>query len=358
MAKIALITDTHFGVRNDSMIFHDYFDKSMKFFFDTLDKRKIKHCIHLGDLFDRRKYLNFLTASKCRTSFLEQLDKRHIDTHIIAGNHDEYHKNSHVINALEEIVGSKYATISHTAIPKIVTIDGLPILLLPWITDSNMEMSLNAISKAKAEIVMGHLEISGFEMYKGSVQEHGMDRKVVDRFDAVFTGHYHHKSSSGNIHYLGAFAEFYWSDYNDPRGFHIFDTKTRKIEFIENPNKIFHMISYDDLKTEDIMSYVDNLNVSKYKDCYMRVVCVNRTNLYAFDALIDKIHKAGPADLSVVEDAISFIDNNENEDVDSAQDTPNILNSYIDGLTLPVENDIMKDYLQQVYVESLSVESI
>ena len=66
MSKIALIGDTHFGIRNDSPIFHEYFKRSLKYFFDYIDDNKIQHIIHLGDLFDRRKFLSYLTASVCR----------------------------------------------------------------------------------------------------------------------------------------------------------------------------------------------------------------------------------------------------------------------------------------------------
>ena len=53
--KIALITDTHWGARNDSVIFADYFSKFYdNVFFPYIDDHNIKTCIHLGDVVDRR----------------------------------------------------------------------------------------------------------------------------------------------------------------------------------------------------------------------------------------------------------------------------------------------------------------
>ena len=51
-----------------------------------------------------------------------------------------------------------------------------------------------------------------------------------------------------------------WSDYNCPKGFHIFDTDTRELERIENPLPIFKKLSYDDTKEN-----YDNLDLSSYE---------------------------------------------------------------------------------------------
>jgi len=58
--KIAIIADVHFGIRNDNPLFHDV---HTRFFFDHffpyLRANNIKTLVSLGDLFDRRKYINF-----------------------------------------------------------------------------------------------------------------------------------------------------------------------------------------------------------------------------------------------------------------------------------------------------------
>ena len=361
--KVALITDTHFGVRNDSPVFHEYFERSMRFFFDEIDARGIKHVIHLGDLFDRRKYLNYVTARSCRQTFLEQLEKRNIETHIIAGNHDTYWKNTNDVNSLDEMVTGKYDSI-HTYIhPTSINLGGLDIQLMPWINSNNTEECHRVIANTPAKVLMGHLEINGFELFKGIISDHGDDKDVFSRFRLVCSGHYHHKSTKGNINYLGAFMEHTWADYNDPRGFHIFDTDTLDLEFVQNPYNIFKMMVYDDkfdvpTRSDDMIKAIEKIDYDKFKDCYVKVVCLHRTNPYVFDMMIDRIYKASPIDISVVEDTTYFTGEDEELERIEDGDTISLISNYIKCLTLPVENAKMTDYMKDLYVEAISLEHV
>ena len=258
MAKIALVTDTHAGVRNDNPAFQSYQKKCWKWFFDYLDEHEIKHVIHLGDIYDRRKYVNFMSAKRLREDFLEPLEERNIECHIIVGNHDMYYKDTHEVNALDEVVAGRYNCIRIHSVPDIVSIDGLDIQLMPWITDSNRAQAIEAINKPKAPILMGHLELNGFQMFRGAISDHGMDRDAFNKFDSVYSGHYHHRSTIGNITYIGALGEYTWSDYDDPRGFTILDTDTRETTFLRNPYRMFRLAKYDDVSNPNIIEKIQN----------------------------------------------------------------------------------------------------
>jgi len=358
MALIAMPTDTHAGVRNDNPAFQLYQKRCWEWFFKHIDEHNIKHVIHLGDIYDRRKYVNFMSAMRLREDFFEPLAERNIETHIIVGNHDMYYKDTHVVNALEEVVRGRYSNISIYSVPTVISIHGLDIQLMPWITDSNREEAMEAIMKPKADIMMGHLELNGFTMHKGAISDHGMDRSVFDKFDKVYSGHYHHRSTIGNVSYIGAFGEYTWADYNDPRGFSVLDTETRNLEFIQNPYRMFRIAKYDDVAEPNIIEKIQKTDFSKYKDCYIKLVVVNKSNPYAFDLLFDSLYKAGPLDIQIVEDASVLIDNEDDMEVDEAEDTSTILRKYIAGLTLPVDNDKMKNFMLDIYNEALQVETV
>jgi UDP-2,3-diacylglucosamine pyrophosphatase LpxH len=323
-------------------------------FFSFLRAQNIKNIICLGDLYDRKKYLNFVTADRCAVDFLEIVNKE-FQMDIILGNHDIYHKNRHDINSLDNQITGRYSNINVISSPITKTYDGTDILLLPWITDSNKDASIKAIDKTKAQIVMGHLELDGFEMDKGTFKHGGQDPNDFKKFEIVCSGHFHHKSSKNNIHYLGAAYEFNWSDWNDPRGFTIFDTKKRTLEFIQIPYNMFYMLMYDDSAQEnEIKDFIKNTDISYLKDKYVRLVVVKKNNPYLFDMYVDKFYKVSPQDLSIVESSTLFDDGEEIQDISQSENTMTILNKYVDGLKMDEDASKIKEMLREIYLEAIS----
>jgi hypothetical protein len=206
MAILALLTDTHAGVRGDNQNFAAYQRKFFKeVFYPKIDELGIKTVIHLGDIVDRRKYIEFLTAKNLREDVIEPAMQRGLNFHVIIGNHDTRFKGTNEVNVMDLIFReSNYPTLKWYSEAEDVEIDGASILFMPWINSSNRENALAKINESKSSILMGHLEINGFEMYKGTVNDHGDDPKLFDKFDQVFSGHFHHRSRNRNITYLGA----------------------------------------------------------------------------------------------------------------------------------------------------------
>jgi predicted phosphodiesterase len=353
MTTIALITDTHWGCRNDSPVFAKHISRYYKnVFFPYLEEHGINYVVHLGDIVDRRKYINFVTAKNLDNDFIKPIYKNKLFLHAIIGNHDTYFKNTNEINSMNVLYRDN-AHFNYYSEPTEFRIDGCKILFMPWICSDNYEQCMSAIEMTDAQVLFGHLELNGFEMYKGSPNNHGFDPKLFDKFDIVCSGHFHHKSSKGNINYLGAPYEMTWSDYDDPRGFHVFDTSTRELTFIQNNDKIFHKIFYNDADS-DCMEIV-NQDFSQYADCIIKVVVKQKTNLHMFDLFIDKLEKAGVADLQVVEDHLNLNLELDDDLLEEAEDTFSLLNKYASQVSKS-DNEQLTLLLQELYNEALMVE--
>ena len=352
--KIALINDTHAGARGDSLLFNEFFFKFWEgTFFPYLKDNGITHIVHLGDVVDRRKFINYVILNQWRKRFFDVLEREGITMDVIVGNHDVTYKNTNEINAMHELF-DRYDNINVFIDPVERTYDGLQIALMPWINSSNYENSLQFLQDTKSEIVFGHFEISGFEMDRGNVCHGGLDKKIFDRFDMVLSGHFHHKSSDGTIHYLGNQYEITWTDYNDPRGFHIFDTETRELEFISNPFKMFHKLHYDDLNQP--VGYVNTWDLTDMAGAYVKVIVRNKTNTLWFDSLIDRLEKSGVSDVQVVEDHFHLDLESDDDIVSQAEDTLTILRKYVDQIDSTVNKPRLENLLRTLYSEALSVE--
>jgi len=353
--KIALITDTHFGARSDSQIFLDYFSKFYEnIFFPYLAKNNIKTCIHLGDVVDRRKFINFKTLNYLRNNFFNKLWNMQIDTHIIIGNHDVYFKNTNKVNSMVELFSTITGEIEPWIYesPREVVFDDTKILMMPWINNSNYNECIEFINETDAQIMLGHFEISGFEMHQGLWCDSGMDSKIFNKFDMVLSGHFHHKSTNGNISYLGNPYEINWGDYNDTRGFHILDTETRELEFIPNTFKMFHKIYYNDNnKTFEDFKKAD---YSKYEGSFVKIIVTEKNNPYWFDVMIDALYKANVVDVSIVENIdLEFEDD---DMINEAEDTLTILSKYVETLNIKNNKKELDVLLRNLYNEALDTE--
>jgi len=347
--KIALINDTHFGARGDSQLFLDYF---MKFFdgvfFPYLKENDIKTVIHAGDLMDRRKYVNFNILNQIRTKFMDRLRDEGIELHCILGNHDVYYRNTNVINSIRELFGDDLILYEE---PTVVNFDGLDIALLPWMNTENYNQSIDFIKTASAPILIGHLELQGYDVMRGVKYDGGMNPKLFERYEQVFTGHFHCRQEHGNIYYMGTQYQITFADLHEQKGFHVYDTDTREIEFLPNPHKMFHAVTYND---ED--GPVDSAKFDcEYLDgAYVKLYVEEKNHPYSFERFMDKLYDCGVAKITVVEEFDSA-EWTQEEIVDLAQDTVTLINNEIDSLEEVKDKGRMKRLIKELYMESLSV---
>jgi DNA repair exonuclease SbcCD nuclease subunit len=352
--KVAIITDQHFGARNDSQLFLDYFERFYEnTFFPTIDSAGITTVLILGDTFDRRKYVNFFALDRAKKMFFDKLAERNIQVHMLAGNHDTYFKNTNDINS-PDLLLREYDNINVIDTPQTIHLKyddvSADVCMMPWICPDNYVDSMEELKNTSADICMGHFEIAGFAMHRGMESHDGLSKETFKKFDVVFSGHYHHRSSNGNIHYLGNPYELTWQDYNDPRGFHLFCLSTRELEFIQNPYSVFARIEYDDKGKEPID--LDSLDL---RDCYVKVVVVNKTDVNKFDKFTTKLYNKGCYDIKIIEDFSDFDNGAIDTDID-LEDTMSVLNSFIDSVETDADKEKVKTLMKTLYTEAVNAE--
>ena len=352
--KICILGDSHFAARGDSLDFQKYFKRFYnEVFFHYLKVNDIKSIFQMGDLFDRRKFINFNTLHLCREYFFDRCQILGIKVYTLLGNHDITFKNTLEINSTGLLL-NEYENIEYYDSFETVEFDGVLIDVVPWICDENEKEIFQNIKESKAQICFGHFEIAGFEMDKGNVCDHGLDKKILSKYDIVLSGHFHHKSTNDNITYVGTPYEMTWSDHNDQKGFHIFDTNTREMTFVKNPFTMFNKLIYDDGQTD--FEHWKNYDFESLKDSYVKVIVMNKQNPYLFDTVIDSLYKVGVADLSIVEDFSDTLIDDDSDIVNQAEDTITILSKHIDNLTLDVEPEKLKTLMRELYIEAINTE--
>jgi len=349
--KLVIITDTHFGARNDSAQFDSYFRRFYEEqFFPYLDKTGIKTVIHLGDIFDRRKYINFQILRSCKQYFFDQLQDRGVDLWAIPGNHDTFYKNTNETNSLDLLL-TGYDNINVVQAPLTWTFDELDVDFIPWICDANREAVAEFINRkrTKETFCFGHFELEGYEMFRGITNETGMNPNKLDSYPTVLTGHYHHRSARDNIYYLGSPYEFTWSDYNDPRGFHVFDTHTTELTFIENPNKIFHKIYYDDRAVIP--------SPATFKKACVKVIVAHKGDYPKFDKFIEGLYNNEVIELTIHEDYSEFENEALGTDAINIEDTMTLLSEFVDATETAKDKEKLKTLLKTLYVEAQALET-
>lgn len=352
MNKIAIVTDTHLSVRNDHENLMQYQNEFWaNVFFPKLKQDGIKEIFHLGDFFDKRQFVTVKSLQNLRDNFLPLLDKYDVNMTLIVGNHDILYRNTVEYNSPENIFANNSRI---NVIVEPTEIYG--ILLLPWITKDSYSDTLAVINQTDCKFCFGHFEIAGFEMHKGQVAESGMSSDLFDKFHKVLSGHFHTRSHKRNIYYVGSPFEMTWSDFNDPRGFHYFNTDSGDLEFIKNPESMFFKIEYFS-KNGKVKAHWQPYKPDNISGKFLKIVVVTKESQADLDEFVSCLYQQNPSELQVYE---SKIDVNgvlvEFENSEKCQSNLDIIQDKIKVLEDLNKDDqiLLSNYIHRIYNESAS----
>jgi DNA repair exonuclease SbcCD nuclease subunit len=351
--KIALISDVHFGCRNNS---EGYLDIIKKLFTETLVKvledKQITDVRILGDLFDCRNNINVRTLNVAIEVFKwYKRNKPNIKFKIILGNHDIYYKNRIDVNSIECLRDIGNIEIIDSV--KIENINGKSIISYPWLVPGGNEhthfMSVSNGTK-KYDLCLGHFEVRGFEISRGVYDEENLEISLFKNFKKVFTGHYHLRNTIQNVTYLGCPFQQNWGDYGDDKGINIWDIDTETHEFIKNDNSPeFLKIFVDDIQNKNV-----NL-LKRIKGNHIKFMIDKPVDESWIIKARSKMESLEPLTFEVENTIIETTLDEKDIDLSKIGDPFNLLMECVENMELEngIEKTELKSYLMETYSESL-----
>lgn len=347
MAKIVLLGDVHFDAKVSSLQFIEF---QRKFFQEQLIPfmllNNITNIIQLGDLFDKRTSINTRALYYAKQMFFNPLYDHNIILDIFLGNHDIFYLNSLEVDT-PSLVLDAYDNVNIYKKPYTKIIDSVSFDYIPWICKENYNEVHDFIKQSQSDYCLGHFEISGFAMYKGHIAEEGLSPSLFKKYKHVWSGHYHTRSTQGNISYIGTPMEITWQDCDDPRGFEVFDTETLETTFVKNDYTLYQKVVYN--SELEIKSF----DFNQLKDKYVKVIIEDKVNIPQYNSFIQKVQEAGCHGVSVVENFEEYSEGVIDEQVD-VKDTLNVVNSYIDSIEVKSNKQELKIMMQNLYTMAIN----
>jgi len=244
--QAVLLTDTHLGIKNSNKMWLDLTYNLFKDITDYCLLNNINKIIHLGDWFNSRYSINILTLSYAY-KIVEMLDKNNIHIHICIGNHDQYYKNQPNPHSL--MIFNEF--------------DNVHIIDKPTEYDDEIICPWNTLpDNTDKKILFGHYEINNIVTNASGNTLTGSKLSITDfkQFDKVYSGHFHTKSSTSNIEYIGSAFSMDFNDVGDTRGYYHYDSG-KIIDFIEyiDAPKFKQFTSGDDFDKIDIKGNICKL---------------------------------------------------------------------------------------------------
>lgn len=257
--KTILITDTHFGTRQNSMTWLnsqcDFLENQLIPYIKKQGKVKL---IHLGDVFDSRSTISTIVAARVVNIF-NKIAGMVDEFIIVCGNHDYYSPNTDEVNTLSLLFDrSRIKIISNN-----IYYDDLGVYV-PWFKwlDSQEDIQ-NIIDTNHLENVFTHADI--------------INEPINIKCKHIYSGHIHTPYCKGCRRNLGSTFALTFTDANTPRGFYVLHEG--RLEFIENIKSIkFHRIYNQDIFND--LEY----NKNDYIEIY-----INQSNMISHD-YIDRIN--------------------------------------------------------------------
>ena len=332
-SKIAICTDLHLGLKNNSIEFHKIALDWARWFKSELEQKNIKDIVFCGDFFDSRSEIGVNTLHVA--SDILNLWKN-FNIVMITGNHCCYQKLNSDIHSLSILSGWSNITV----LDKLTTI-----------TEFNKVISFNPWgspieSIPSSDLIFGHFEIQTFKFNQYSICDHGLTAEdLFKKSPFIITGHFHLReyreySNTGRVLYCGNPFQMDFGDVDSIKGYHILDLNTLLFEFFENTLSPKHFkINFSDLVRDGkLTEEVRN----KFKNNFIKLYIDKNISADEADFLLKKLNELNPLSLAV-EYSYSFdkfgIDQEKDIDL-SGVDIPVAIEEFINLIESPYKKEV------------------
>lgn len=338
--KVAIFSDLHLGVHQDSMTWHNTALSWCDWFINDLKSKNITDIFFLGDFFHYRSDISVSTLHVA-AQILEKL--KEFNMIFIVGNHDSFYKDRADVNSLSILSGRKNIVVIEE--PVETTLFGKTIVFLPWGATVDPDI--------KTDILFGHLEIESFKMNSFKTCDHGeKSSNLLSKAALTMSGHFHlrdeRKYNNGTIVYVGNPFEMDFGDTGSTKGYYILDIPSSTYTFYENPVSPRHKkVTLSELTTlksltgEDVKQIVNNSIV--------KLIIDKKAKEDGIEMLIKKMNAFNPfsfsVDYSLYDNSINVEDQNYEA---TGVDMQKTIEEFINVLDIENRNEIIT-YCQDLY---------
>ncbi|MGL4521367.1 MAG: metallophosphoesterase [Bacilli bacterium] len=337
----ALLGDLHLGVKADDPWMEKNILETLTRFCDECKEKNIKYCIQTGDFFDVRNRIAQRTIQFVREKIVPLFQETFERTFAIVGNHDLQLKDKITPNSCREILG-QYDSFTIIEKPTKITLEGVTIDLIPWICKENSTDVFEFIKASTSRYCVGHFELNGYEFYKG-VKSSGLEPDFLEKYDAVWSGHFHTISSGGNVEFVGTPYTITLGDANDPRGYWLYDKVSASINFYENPVMNHRRVYFD----ADTWTMTEAEIVSEFKDKVVHLVIersLSETNKVNLDKVLTWFESTC---YEFTSKEMVGVSSDDDSDIDvKVMKTIEVIHSQVDLLD---ENDSVKNRVKTIF---------
>lgn len=263
--KIVLFSDLHIFAHLSRTQFEDIAQAFLIRLLNYCRKNQINKIFFLGDWFHIKNKLYvppFIKSIDLLRAFREEK----IDLTFLIGNHDapQMHSTDHSIMYAFQEYGKVVPLYDWQ------DIEGIRFHFLSYTNE------LPEFEYAEKNVLMAHLDVKNFVMDSGFICQEGFDSKMFEKFDYVFSGHFHKHQIINNIVYVGSPYQTRFSERFDEKGFIVLDTSDLNWQFIKYPKapkfKEINLEEYDEKQVKGNFVRIKthkNSNLTEIKDKFL-----------------------------------------------------------------------------------------